>query len=107
MNTDLHSFIKGMAEASFYGIEAPGSAFTEAYIKDGLLFNNHAGNYGGGLNIDGSESSLFLMGNVVFDSNTARGGGALSFGTSRLINATGAIFRNNRHVFESVPCTDC
>ena len=96
-----------MAGVEAPGLQAPGSAVAEAYFKDVLLFNNHAGNYGGGMNIDGSEASLFLVSNVVFDSNVARGGGALSFGTSRLINATGAIFRNNRHVFESVPCTDC
>lgn len=71
---------------------------SEGYLKNVLFLRNSAGNYGGGISVDGPEASLSLVGNVTFEANEARGGGGVSFGFTKLINVTDAMFLNNRHV---------
>ena len=87
-------------------METAGVAVAEGYLKDVLFFNNSARNIGGSMSIAGIEASLSLVANVVFDSNIARGGGALIIGTSRFVNVTGATFRNNRYILECIAHSD-
>ena len=77
-------------------METLGVAVAEAYFKHVLFFNNTSGNLGGGMTVVGVEASVSFVADVVFDSNVARSGGAVSFGNTRLFNITGATFRNNR-----------
>ena len=86
------------------GQGTPGVTVAEGYLKNVLFYKNDAGNYGGGLVFGGDAASCFLVGNVTFESNTARGGGAITIGSSKLISITDTKFLNNRHVPYSASC---
>ena len=88
-------------------MEARGIALTEGYLKNTFISNNYAGNYAAGIAADGAVCSLSLVGNVVFESNVARSGAGLTIAYTKLINVTGAIFFNNRYLFEIVLHADC
>ena len=69
-----------------------------------MFRNNQAINYGGAVILDGIGASLSLVANVTFQSNSARGGGAISSGSVALLNVTNSTFSNNRQVFDQMTC---